>query len=176
MSYKSISLSNACYVLMPNLVTLITTKRPDKGFNVMTASWVMPVSRNPPLVAVAISPKRFTYECLKHHKEFTISIVGPEMKELAWYCGTVSGKNVNKVKEKNIELQPLSKVSVPGIKNALAILGCRVWNGYDGGDHRIIVGEVLEILVKENLFEDTWKNVEILLYYGGAKFTTVKIP
>ncbi len=161
---------------MPNLVTLITSKRPNRGFNVMTASWVIPISRKPPLIAVAIAPTRYTYECLKYHKEFTVSIAGPEMKELAWYCGTVTGRKVDKVKEKNVKLRSLSKVEVPGIDGALAILGCKVWNDYDGGDHRIVVGEVVEVLVREGVFKDTWRNVEVLLYYGSGKFLSAKIP
>ena len=174
--YKSIDLSSVCYLLMPSIVTLVTTKKPNGGFNVMTAAWVMPLSRNPPLIAIAISPKRYTYECLRYHKEFTVSIIPPEMKDLSWYCGTISGRFVDKVKEKGIEFVKLSKVEVPGIKGALAIIGCKLWSDYDGGDHRIIVGEVVEVLVKEGVFEETWRNVELLYYYGNGKYLSIKIP
>ncbi len=161
---------------MPSLVTLITTKRPDGGFNVMTASWIAPLSRNPPLIMVAIAPTRFTYECLKHHDEFTVSVVHPDMRDLAWYCGTTTGRKVDKVRERQIELHPLSKVAVPGVKNALAIIGCKLWRDYEGGDHRIIVGEVIEALVRENAFDRTWRGVDMLMYYGDGKFVTLRIP
>ena len=180
MSYSSISPSSVCYVLMPLPVTLVITKRPDGRLNAMTASWVMPVSRNPPLIAVAIAPKRFTYECLKANPEFTVCVLPPEMQDIAWYCGTVSGRAENKVdklvKEKGLKLVNLSKVSTPGIEGSLAIIGCKLWQDYDGGDHRIIVGEVVECLVREGLFKETWSTgVKLLYYYGGAKFLKVEI-
>ncbi|MCD6488355.1 MAG: flavin reductase [Desulfurococcales archaeon] len=43
------------YVLHPRPVYLIVTRRKQGGYNVMAASWVMPVSEEPPLVALAIS-------------------------------------------------------------------------------------------------------------------------
>ncbi len=174
--YKQLAPERACYLLMPAPTTLVVTKRPDGKFNVMTASWVMPLSRNPPLIAVAIAPRRYTYECLTKHGEFTVCVLGPDMKDVAMYCGTVSGRQVDKIEKLNLKLINLSKVTVPGIEGSLAIIGCKLWKDYDGGDHRIIVGEVQEILVKENCFADTWKNVELLYYYGGEKFITIRIP
>ncbi len=173
--YRSISTDRACYILMPAPTTLIVSKRPDGGYNVMTASWVMPLSRRPPLIAVAIAPRRYTYECITKSGEFTVCVLGPEMRDVAMFCGTVSGRDVDKISKLNLRLVNLTKVSTPGIEGSLAIIGCKLWKDYDGGDHRIVVGEVQEILVKEGVFEDTWKNVELLYYYGGEKFITIKI-
>jgi len=180
MEYESISPSQTCYVLMPMPVTLVVTRRPDGGYNAMTASWIMPVSRNPPLIAVAIAPRRFTYECLKAHPEFTVCMLPPEMQDVAWYCGTVSGRTENKIErlvnEGKIKLLNLSKVQVPGIEGSLAIIGCRLWRDYEGGDHRIIVGEVVECLVKKDQFKDTWITAtRLLYYYGGSKFLKIEI-
>jgi len=179
MKYMSIHTSQACYLIMPSIVTLIITHRPDGGFNAMTACWIMPVSRHPPLIAIAIAPRRFTYECLKSNPEFTVCILGPEHEEIADYCGSVSGREENKIenlKKRGVKLISLNKVSTPGIEGSLATIGCRLWRDYEGGDHRIIVGQVLECIVREDKFRDVWRDVELLYYYGGARYLTVKIP
>ncbi len=176
MSYRPIDISRFCYALMPLPVYIVTSKRPDGGLNAMTAAWVMPVSRRPPLLAVAIAPTRFTYECIRYSGEFTISILPPGLKDLAEYFGSVSGRNVDKFKERNVELVGLSKVATPGIKGALAIIGCKLWRDYEGGDHRLIIGEVVEALALEGKFEEFWRNVELLYYYGGGNYLDVRIP
>ncbi len=180
MEYETASPGHACYILMPMPVTLIVTKRPDEGYNAMTASWIMPLSRNPPLLAVAIAPRRFTYECLKLNPEFTVCILPPEMQDIAWYCGTVSGRNENKInkliREGKIKLLNLSRVKVPGIEGSLAIIGCKLWKDYDGGDHRVIIGEIVECLVRKGKFRETWTSgTRLLYYYGGSKFLKVEI-
>ncbi len=181
MEYEYISPGHTCYVLMPMPVTLVVTLRPDGGYNIMTASWIMPVSRNPPLVAVAVAPRRFTYECLRRHPEFTICVLPPEMQDIAWYCGTTSGKVENKVAkleaEGKIRLVRLSRVETPGIDGALALIGCKLWRDYEGGDHRIIVGEIVECLARRGFFRDGWtKGTKILYYYGGSRFLCIEIP
>ncbi|NPA70598.1 MAG: flavin reductase [Crenarchaeota archaeon] len=179
MKYLSLHPSQACYLLMPSIVTLIVTHRPDGGYNAMTACWIMPVSRSPPRIAVAISPRRFTYECLRSRPEFTVCVLGPEQEEIADYCGSVSGRDENKIEKlekKGIKLRKLEKVSTPGIEGCPAIIGCKVWRDYEGGDHRIIVGEVVECIVKEDKFRDTWRDVDLLYYYGGARYLTVRVP
>lgn len=60
-------------LLHPKLVVLVVSIGKDGRANVMPAAWVTPVSVNPPLVAVAISPKRYTYKLIKESGEFTLN-------------------------------------------------------------------------------------------------------
>ena len=43
----------------------------------------------------------------------------------------------------------------------MSLIECRLWNAYDGGDHNILVGEVLTMDTKEN-------NDTPLIFHRGA--------
>ena len=58
----------------PRVAAIITTRSEDKT-NAMTAAWHTPVSYSPPLFAVAISPKRYTYRLITVSKEFAVNFM-----------------------------------------------------------------------------------------------------
>ena len=70
--------------------------------NIITVAWTGVLNSEPPLVYVSIRPSRHSYNIIKQTKEFVINI--PDEK-LVWqvdYCGTKSGKEVDKFKEANL--------------------------------------------------------------------------
>lgn len=87
-------------LLHPKIATIIVTKAPGEKLNAMAASWVMPTSVDPPLITVAISPKRYTFELLQNWEEFTVNIPSIEMKDLVMFVGSVSGRDTDKFLEK----------------------------------------------------------------------------
>ena len=93
--YKTIDRENY-YVLHPRPVYLIVTRRKQGGYNVMAASWVMPVSEDPPLVALAISKESYTHELIEEFKELTINVVGEEYLDIVYRAGTITGRNTDK--------------------------------------------------------------------------------
>ena len=60
----------------------------------MPASWVMPVSRKPPIVAVAIARTRYTYSLIAMYKEFALCILGIDRAREIHAMGSVSGRDV----------------------------------------------------------------------------------
>jgi len=162
-------------LLHPKLVVLVVSIGKDGRANVMPAAWVTPVSVNPPLVAVAISPKRYTYKLIKESGEFTLNPVEATMLGLVEETGSTSGSEIDKFKAYGIEsLTPL-RVKVPCIRNSLACIECRVAAEYPCGDHSLFVGEVLAARVRR----DAWKNslydlsnVRPLLHLGGEEYTS----
>lgn len=82
--------------LLPWPVTLIGACHQRKH-NVMTASWVSQVSFRPPLVMVSITPERHTYGLVEKSREFVVSILAEDQAEVANFCGSRSGRNVDKV-------------------------------------------------------------------------------
>jgi flavin reductase (DIM6/NTAB) family NADH-FMN oxidoreductase RutF len=56
---------------------------------------------------------------------------------------------------------PGPKTGCPLIEGALSWLECRTWASYEGGDHTIVVGEVLSLGAEELADPDA------LIYYAG---------
>lgn len=121
--------------------------------NIATMAWVSPVSFNPPLVMVSISPKRFTHNLLLKADEFAILVLSDSQKELSTLAGTKSGRKIDKW-----ELEPFRKlrkdpeiIRAPLLQGCRAAYECRLWNHYPAGDHTIFVGEVLRAEVNEEV-------------------------
>ncbi len=127
---------------LPWPVTLIGSFHEGRH-NLMTASWVSQVSFKPLLVMVSIAPERFTYELVSASGEFVVSILASDQAEVAQFCGSRSGRDVDKVKELGLKTLPGEAVKVPLLDNCLANLECRVVAKHPAGDHVLFVGEVV---------------------------------
>jgi flavin reductase (DIM6/NTAB) family NADH-FMN oxidoreductase RutF len=109
---------------------------------------------------VLVRPSRYTYKLIEETGEFTVNIVPPKLKEVVQYCGTVSGRDHDKFKEKQLTAIPSKKVKTPIIKECILHFECRVVHKSDlipselekaiittlypkGDFHRIYFGEIL---------------------------------
>ncbi len=153
--------------IWPRSVVLVCSVDEDGKANVMTASFVMPVSFNPKYIAVSISPKRHTFSNLQKVREMTINVCDVNMKKAADICGTYSGKNVDKFELANLTEEKSRKIRVPCIKEAPISFECVVEGMHEYGDHFIVVGRVVEEHVRKAEFEP-------LLHGSGDDYFTAR--
>ena len=106
---------------------LLTTKANGK-VNTMSISWgTLGIEWNKPIFTTFVRKGRFTREMLDANGEFTVNIpVEGSDRSLIGKCGTVSGRNVDKIATNNLTLIAGDKVSVPAIKEYPLTLECRV--------------------------------------------------
>lgn len=152
--------------IFPRVVALICTTNKKGKPNVMTASFLMPISFEPKIVAFSISPKRHSFENLKEVPQFTLNILSKEMKKIAQICGSISGRNEDKFKKAKLKTEKSQKVLPPMIKCPISF-ECQVLEMKEFGDHFLVVGKVLKEKCREEKFEP-------LLHYSGEIFMTVK--
>jgi flavin reductase (DIM6/NTAB) family NADH-FMN oxidoreductase RutF len=134
----------------------------EKGLpNVMAIGWgTIGIIWRKPIFVVLVRPSRYTYRLMEETGEFTVNIAPPELKEVVQYCGTVSGRDHNKFKEKGLTAIPSKKIKTPMIKECLLHFECRVVHKNDlipseletsiiptlypkGDFHRVYFGEIL---------------------------------
>lgn len=106
---------------------LLTTRCGEK-VNTMTIGWGMiGIEWGKPIFLALVRESRFTKEMLDGNKEFTINVpVGEVDSKILGFCGTKSGRDVDKIKELNLTLEDPLAVSVPGIRELPLTLECRV--------------------------------------------------
>jgi flavin reductase (DIM6/NTAB) family NADH-FMN oxidoreductase RutF len=106
---------------------LLTTKSGNK-VNSMTISWgTLGIEWAKPIFTVFVRENRFTRQQLEENPEFTINIpYGEYDKKILGFCGTKSGRNVDKIKEINLTLENPEVISVPAIKELPLTLECKV--------------------------------------------------
>ncbi|MDR1800256.1 MAG: flavin reductase family protein [Lachnospiraceae bacterium] len=84
--------------------TLITAGTLKKA-NTMTASWgEMGVLWQRNVLTIFIRPSRYTKEFVDANETFTVSVLKEGYREALNYCGTVTGRGINKIGESGLTL------------------------------------------------------------------------
>ncbi|MCY1152499.1 MAG: flavin reductase family protein [Sphaerochaetaceae bacterium] len=126
---KQINVFDFANEIMKSVQTgvLLTTKGNDK-VNSMTISWgTLGIEWGKPIFTVFVRENRFTKKQLDENPEFTVNIpLASFDKKILGYCGTKSGKDVDKINDLNLTLVECEKVNVPCIKELPLTLECKV--------------------------------------------------
>ena len=154
-------------------VTVVTVRAPDGRNHGMTASAFSSLSLDPPLLLVCIKNQNQTLELLTednspYQHRFAINILSREQEHLSnRFAGGYIDDNgawqrwpEDKDKFADLEDQygAFSKVAL--IPNAMATFDCSLEHLYDGGDHKIVVGRIQDIVINE-------ESISPLLYFSG---------
>ena len=105
----------------------LTVKDGDE-VNTMTIGWgSVSVVWNKPIFMVAVRYSRHTYNLIENAKEFTVNIpLNNDLKKELAYCGTESGRDVDKFVECNLTLIDGQKISTPVIGECELHYECKV--------------------------------------------------
>lgn len=144
---------------------LVTAGNKD-NFNTMTASWgMMGVMWGKSCVTTVIRPQRYTKKFIDTNEYFTFSFFGEEFKKALGFCGSHSGKDVDKMKETG--LVPVETDGTVSFEQAEIVLVCRKLYAqemkeecfvdaaipescYQAGDfHTAYVGEIVKAYVNK---------------------------
>ena len=106
---------------------LLTTKSGDE-VDTMTIGWgTIGVEWKKPIFTVFVRESRHTKKLLDENGEFTVNFpYGAFDRSILGICGTRSGRDMDKIKELGLTLEPGETVSVPGIKEFPLTLECKV--------------------------------------------------
>ncbi|MEU4673652.1 flavin reductase family protein [Amycolatopsis sp. NPDC023774] len=126
----------------PTGVSVITIPDGD-GVHGMTASSFSPVSLNPRLCAVSVNKPGRMHELL-HATDgyYGLSVLGNRQ-------GAIADFYARSPWAVSAEVKMDMRDGCPVIGDSLAWFLCRKWGVYDGGDHSIFVGEVVDLGAKD---------------------------
>ena len=122
-------------------VTLDERERP----NIMGLSWWMFTSFNPLMIAISIGQGKYSHECLDHHKEFVLCFPSEGQEKDAWFCGTKSGRDIDKFKKTGFKPIPSKTIKTPTIEGVTVAYECKVTDQAETGDHTVFIAEVTAI-------------------------------
>lgn len=141
---------------------LASTKKSGES-NVMTIGWgTVGTIWGKQVFIVMVRPSRYTYEFIEESDEFTVNVPTEAMRKWVAYCGTNSGRDVDKFAEGKMSISPGQKVKSITIDASPLVYECKVIHknqvipanldpdidarSYPRGDyHTIYFGEILGV-------------------------------
>jgi len=132
------------------------------SFNTMTVAWgAFGVMWNRPFALVVVRPTRHTFGFMERSPDFTLSLFPVEHQEKLELCGTVSGRDTDKVAATGLTPVPSTVVASPCFAEAELVIECRktYWQDldpahfldprihglYQGDFHRVFFGDVVAV-------------------------------
>ncbi|MFA4817672.1 MAG: flavin reductase family protein [Parcubacteria group bacterium] len=138
--------------MFPYPVYLIACEHGDRK-NITPVGWVSPVCNVPPLFGVSLRPGRYSYEIIRKVKKFSLNVPTEKILEESDFCGTFSGKEINKLEKTGLRFEYSSKNSPPIIEQCPVNIEFVLKKIINYGNHKHFVGEVQKILIDENLVD-----------------------
>lgn len=123
----------------PTGITIITGLT-DNGIRFgLTASSFQSVSLAPPLILYSVRRGAASIDLVKSSGTFCVNVLRDDHAELAKRFAAPVPDRFRGVEWKS------GSLGCPVLPDAIANFECRLWATYDGGDHEIVIGEVVAL-------------------------------
>ncbi len=162
--------------LLAGRPTCLLTTRYRGQDNVMTLSWTCPISLEPPLIALAIHPSRYTHGLLERAQECVLNIPARPLGEHIVQFGNRSGADLNKLEASGLDVEAGRRVDALWIDQCLAHIECAVVDRMAPGDHSLFIAQIVGAWAEDEAFADVWRvqgqpeDLLPLTHLGGAVF------
>jgi flavin reductase (DIM6/NTAB) family NADH-FMN oxidoreductase RutF len=168
---KKIIKSDIYHLLHPKITFFLTSLDKKGNPNVMTCAWATPVSEEPPVVIVCVSKEHYSAKLIKQTKQFVINVPTKKLLKALWICGTMSGRNTDKLDKAKLKIASAKKVKAPIITDCIGHIECKLWKTVDAGECYAFFGMVLSAYADERYFKKgQWvEKAEIPLHLAGSK-------
>lgn len=142
-------------------VTVVTTRGTENNDIGLTANSFNSVSLEPPMILWSLAKNALSMPQFRAAEYFAVHILSEDQEAIS---GQFAKRGVDKFAGVDIERGP---AGIPLLKHCAARFVCKTAHQYEGGDHIIFVGEVLEFTHWERL---------PLLFHGGQYSQLLKTP
>ena len=123
--------------VFPQGVTVVTTMTPE-GPKGLTVSAFTSISLKPPLVLVSISRASRVHSYFMQSDVFAVNLLADDQKSVS---RRFAGADGTADRFRGMDFTE-GQTGSPVIKGVRAVVECRKWKVYDGGDHSVFIGEV----------------------------------
>ena len=148
--------------IAPLPITFVSTVSPDGTYNAAPFSFATPVCSKPPIICVSIGQRRGqkkdTLRNIESTKEFVINMVDETLAEAMNVTAAPYPSDVDEFKEAGLIQVKADLVKVPMVAESPIKLECRLAQILELGEapltNRFIIGEVLRVHVRDELYVD----------------------
>lgn len=140
---KQTEYSEAIKTKYPEQIVIPIARDHAGKANPMTVGWTMITSGSPPMMAIALAPKRYTAQAIRHSKCFTLAYPSSKMQAEVLFFGTKSGRDIDKLEVTGCKTQKTEIIDSVLLSDAAANFECTLENEIETGDHILFIGKVV---------------------------------
>lgn len=141
---------------VPIVVVSCSVGRNDKP-NLITIGAVSGACHDPPMWGIAIGHTRYSHQVISRSDGFVVNVPSKDQVEIVDYCGTVSGREVDKFRACDLTPFPSTKISSPGILEFPLNIECAIRKSVNLGSHSFFFGEIVAVHCDESILNDKGK-------------------
>ena len=150
MSKRQVTPSRPVY---PTPAGLVTSVDAEGQPNIITLGEIFNISISEPVIlGIAVRKERYSHQLISQTREYVVNLPTRAIADQVWYCGSVSGRDVDKFAESGLTPLSASAVAPPLIAECPVNIECRVIGIQEIGDHDLFLGEGLVQHVDEAAF------------------------
>jgi len=117
-------------------------------------AWTGVAASKPASITIALQPQRYSLKGIYENRTFSINVPSVDLVKEADYCGLVSGKDADKVKDCKFKVFYGELKTAPMIEECPVNLECEVAHILNLGSHMLVVGRVNESYISEGCLTD----------------------
>ncbi len=133
----------------PERIALVSSVDEAGKPNLIAVGWAMCAGMEPPVIAIGLGSQSHSCANVTATGQFVFAVPGADLAADVLYCGSHSGREVDKFAATGFTATPASQVRPPLLAECLSNLECRVIATQDVGDHRTFFGEVVAAWTSE---------------------------
>jgi len=122
--------------------------------NLLAVGAVSHACIDPPMLGIAIGHSRYSYEVISRSDGFVVNSPSEDQVEIVDYCGSVSGREVDKFRECGLTPLPSTEISSPGILEFPLNIECAIRKSVNLGSHNFYFGEIVAVRCDESILDD----------------------
>lgn len=115
------------------------------GRNIITLGMIRIASVDPPIIEIAIHPSRYSHDLLKGTGDFVVNVCTDNLVNELNFCGSKSGRDVDKFKETGLTAVKGEKVSSMVIGESPLNFECKLISQETRETHTWFIGEVVTV-------------------------------
>jgi len=158
--------------LFPNPVSLVTCG-PLEHPNIITIAWAATACREPPMVSIAVTPSRHSYNLILESGDFVVNIPFARDVFKVDLCGNLSGETVDKFAQCGYTPEPSLRVTSPRIEECPVSIECYLEQTVHLGTHDLFIGHVANVAIDESLLlngKPDLSRMDTLAYAQGTYY------
>lgn len=140
--------------LKPTPSVIVSMRDKNGKNNALTVGYCCNCSFDPPMIMVGITPTRYSYHIVNDTNAFVVNLTTKENQALIDYMGSVSGRDKDKFKEMNVEIEEAINIDAPMIKDCPVNIECLVVDSVHTGSHVMFIAKVLYVHAREDLLKE----------------------